>query len=211
MPNTVRSAPPVVVSSPTPVVVPSSPSVAIPPPAPGSSYRVSPPPLPVSGRRTSTVYVPDTVVIQSRPTRIYDIFNPYRSRPVVVYQDPYNSFFWWWLLDRSLDERAYWAYHHRHDMDPARYQTLLATDQQLESRVASLEAQQIVRDPGYVPTGLDRDLMYTDRYVTHSYANRPTRAGTAAFWVLVVPAAAGVSALFIWLVWFKRWPTSTTA
>jgi hypothetical protein len=186
-------------SPPTPVPVSSS--------TPNPSYRVSPPPLPASTRRTYTSYVPAPVVIETRPTRIYNVFNPYRSRPIVVYQDHYNSFFWWWLLDRSLDERAYWAYHHRYDMDPARYQTLMATDQQLESRVTALEAQQVARDPNYVPSGLDRDLMYSDRYVTHSYSNRPTRAGAAAFWVLVVPTAAGVCALFIWLVWFKRWQT----
>ncbi len=72
---------------------------------------------------------------------------PTTSRPVVIYHDPYNSLFWWWLLDRSLDDRAWWAYHHRYDMDPARYQALVAQDQQLEARVEQLEAQQAPRDP----------------------------------------------------------------
>ena len=92
--------------------------------------------------------------------RVRTFYAPYYSRPVVVYHDPYNSFFWWWLLDQSLDDRAYWAYHHRYDMDPARYESLLATDQQLQARVAQLEAQQVARDPQYTPAGLDRDLMY---------------------------------------------------
>ena len=93
-------------------------------------------------------------------------------------------------------------------MDPARYQALLATDQQLEARVQALETQQAPRDPNYVPAGVDRDLMYSDRYVAHAYSNRATPSGVVAFWLLAIPSAIGVSGLFIWLVWFKRWQTS---
>jgi len=156
------------------------------------------------------VYVPDTVVIQTRPSRIWGVYQPYWYRPVVVYHDPYSSFFWWWLLDRSIDDQAWWAYHHRYDMDPTRYQALLANNQQLEARVAQLEAQQTVqRDPTYTPTNLDRDLMYSDQYVNQSYSNRPTAGGRAAFWVFAVPTAIGCSWFFIWLIWFKRWQTAT--
>jgi hypothetical protein len=94
-------------------------------------------------------------------------------------------------------------------MDAARYQALLASDQQLEARVGQLETQQAARDPSYVPPGLDRDLMYSDRYVAHSYSNRPTLLGVWAFRILGLPAALALCALFIWLIWFKRWQTST--
>jgi hypothetical protein len=141
--------------------------------------------------------------------RIYNVYNGYYSRPWVVYHDPYNSFFWWWLLDRSLDDRAYWAYHHQSDMDPARYQALLAQDQQLQARVAQLEAQQVARDPNYVPAGLDRDLMYSDQYVNRAYSNRPTASGAVAFWLLGVPLALAACGFFIWLIWFKRWQTAS--
>jgi len=105
--------------------------------------------------------------------------------------------FWWWLLDRSLDDRAWWAYHHRYDMDPARYQALVATDQQLQARVTELEAQQQVqRDPSYVPAGVDRDLMYSDQYVNRAYSNRRTTAGVLSFWLLAVPTAVGFLRLF---------------
>ena len=174
------------------------------------SYRVTPPPLPSSGgsyRRT--VYIPDARVLSTRPVRIYNVFNPYWSRPVVVYHDPYSSLFWWWLLDRSLDDRAWWAYHHRYDMDPARYQALVDNDRQLEARVADLETQQAPRDPSYVPPSLDRDLMYTDQHVARVYSNRPTQLGTIAFWVLGVPTALAFSGFFVWLIWFKRWQTAT--
>lgn len=175
------------------------------------SYRVQPPPLPASpgANYRSAVYVPDAGTLSSRPVRIYNVFNPYASRPVVIYHDPYNSLFWWWLLDRSLDDRASWAYHHHYDMDPARYQALVANDQQLETRVEQLEAQQAPRDPNYVPPGVDRDLMYSDHYVAQSYSNRPTVAGVFAFWLLAVPTALGVTGFFIWLIWFKRWQTAT--
>jgi hypothetical protein len=188
---------------------PALPSGAPQPAAP--SYRVQPPPLPVSagGSDRRVVYVPDAGTLSSRPVRIYNVFNPYYSRPVVIYRDPYNSLFWWWLMDRSLDDRASWAYHHRYDMDPARYQALVANDQQLETRVEQLEAQQAPRDPNYAPPGVDRDLMYSDRHVEQAYSNRPTTSGVVAFWLLAVPTALAVSGFFIWLIWFKRWQTAT--
>jgi hypothetical protein len=155
-------------------------------------------------------YVPDTVVIQTRPTRIWSVFQPYWYRPMVVYHDPYSSFFWWWLLDRSIEDQAWWAYHHRYDMDQARYQALLASNQQLQARVEQLETQQPVpRDSTYTPTNLDRDLMYSDQYVNQSYNNRPTAAGRIAFWAFAVPGAIGACWFFIWLIWLKRWQIAT--
>jgi len=94
-------------------------------------------------------------------------------------------------------------------MDPARYQALLAHDQQLEARVEQLEVQQAPRDPNYVPPGVDHDLMYSDRYVAQAYSNRPTTFGVVAFWLLGVPTALAVCGFFIWLIWFKRWQTAT--
>ena len=176
------------------------------------SYRGAAPPVttPASRSYRRTVYVPDTVVIQTRPTRIWSVYQPYWYRPVVVYHDPYSSFFWWWLLDRSIEDQAWWAYHHRYDMDPSRYQALLANNQQLGARVAQLESQQTVqRDPTYAPTNLDRDLMYSDQYVNQSYSNRPTAGGRVAFWVFAVPTAIACCWFFIWLIWFKRWQTAT--
>jgi len=173
------------------------------------SYRVTPPPLGTSRSYRQNVYIPDGRVLSTRPVRIYNVFNPYWSRPVVVYRDPYSSLFWWWLLDRSLDDRAYWTYHHRYDMDPARYQALVDSDQQLQARVADLEAQQSPRDPNYVPPTLDRDLMYSDQHVARVYSNRPTAFGAIAFWVLGVPTALAFTGFFIWLIWFKRWQTAT--
>ena len=174
------------------------------------SYRVQPPPAVVSGGGYQpTVYVPETRAMVSRPARVRVIFGDYYSRPVVVYRDPYSSLFWWWLLDRSFEDRARWAYHHRLDMDPSRYQALVAQDRQLEERVAELEAQQAPRDPTYTPAGLDRDLMYSEGYVARAYHNRPTLAGVILFWGLGIPTAMAVCVFFIWLIWFKRWQPPT--
>src|SRR6266581_5526879 len=91
-----------------------------------NSYAGRPPPIPSSARSyRRTVYVPDYTVIRTRPSRINVYFGSYGYRPWVYYNDPYSSLFWWWLLDRSMDEQAYWAYHHRYDMDPARYDSLM--------------------------------------------------------------------------------------
>lgn len=176
------------------------------------SYRGPAPPVitPSSRSYRRWTYVPDTVVIQTRPTRIWNVYQPYWYRPVVIYHDPYSSFFWWWLLDRSIEDQAWWAYHHRYDMDQARYQALLASNQQLQARVEQLETQQPVpRDPAYTPTNLDRDLMYSDQYVNQSYNNRSTAVGRITFWVFAVPAAIAACWFFIWLIWFKRWQTAT--
>jgi hypothetical protein len=179
------------------------------PRAASDTYRVRSAPSSSWGYYHTPIYVPTPDVFSTRRVRIYNVFNPYYTRPVVIYHDPYSSFFWWWLLDRSLDDRAWWAYSHRYDMDPARYQALLAADQQLELRLAQLEAQQPARDPNFTPTGLDRDLMYSDQYVTRAYQNRPTTLGLIAFWFLGIPTALSMSGLVIWLIWFKRWQTAT--
>ena len=177
---------------------------------PGSgSYRVSAPPLSSNrGYYRPPVYIPDYSTISTRSVRVYNIFNPYMTRPVIYYHDPYSSLFWWWLLDRSLDDRAWWAYNHRYDMDPDRYQALLAQDAQLQARVSALEAQQTPRDPNYTPAGVDRDLMYSDQYIARAYNNRPTPLGVASFRVLGVMCGVAFAGFFIWLIWFKRWQTA---
>jgi hypothetical protein len=136
------------------------------------------------------------------------VFYPYESHPVVIYRDSYSSLFWWWLMDRSIEERAQWAYHHRNDMDPERYQALVTQNQELEQRVEQLETNQAPRDPSYVPPGLDRDLMYSERAVEHAYSNRPTTGGRIAFGVFAVPALIAFVCFFIWFIFIKRWPST---
>jgi hypothetical protein len=148
----------------------------------------------------------------NRAYREHQYYGPYYGRPVVVYHDPYNSWFWWWLLDQNLQTRAYWAYNHRGVMDEARYRDLLARDARLEAEVRKLEAQKVPPDPAYEPPGIDPDLMYTDQYVTAAYnpqppAPRPPGASLRAGLGVLVRAliVIAVVAFLIWLVFFKRW------
>ena len=125
-----------------------------------------------------------------------------------MYRDNYNSLFWWWMLDRSLDDRATWAYHHSYDMDTSRFQNLLAHDAELAARIRQLEEQQVATNPNYVPPGIDPDLMYTDQHFNRVYSNRPTASGQIAFWLLLIPTGIGTAWLLGWLIFFKRWQTA---
>jgi hypothetical protein len=173
----------------------------------------------------------------NRELRRQQWYGSYLPRPVVVYSDPYSSLFWWWMLDRSLEQQALWAYHHRDLMDAARYRELLAKNARLESRIKELEAQGVARNSAYAPPGLDPDLMYTDEYVTAAYnpqpqAATPTREPPTVSSVHEVSGAsravgveshpgrgwsvfmrclivAGIAVLLIWLAFIKRWGGSS--
>lgn len=167
----------------------------------------------------------------NRVQRERDFYTGYWSRPVVYYHDPFSSLFWWWLLDQSLDRRAYWAYHYHDVMDPARYRDLLARDAQLEARIRQLEAQGVQREPTRPVEGIDLDLMYTDDYVDAVYnpeptatmggptetttstapppaADRPAHASHAGRVLFKIFLITSLVALAIWLVFFKRWGSS---
>lgn len=152
----------------------------------------------------------------NRETRKRDFYSGYNvppSPPVVVhYRDPYSDLFWFWLLAQSLDRRAEWAYH-RHDMDEARYRTLLEKDRRLEERVRELERQGVKRDPAYVPPELkdNPDLIYTDEYVEAAYNPQPKPASARhALTVLgIIVLVLALGAFLVWLVFFKRWGASS--
>jgi len=154
----------------------------------------------------------------NRELRQRQMFEPYYGRPMVYYNDPFSNFFWFWMLSQSLNTRANWAYHHRSEMDEARYKELLAKDKELEAKVKELEAKNVQRDPNYTPPGVDQDLMYTDEFVDAAYnpkppANSPPPAAVAARpsgsgFLYKAVTALGVLALLggvAWLVFFKRW------
>ncbi len=145
----------------------------------------------------------------TREQRRHTVFPNPPPRPVVIYQDPFSNWFWWWLLAQDLNTRALWAYHHRSDMDAARYRDLLAKDAQLEKRIHELEAKKEPRDPTYAPPGVDPDLMYDDGFVDAAINPQPPPspshshglARTVRRIILVLAAMA----FFVWLVFIKRW------
>lgn len=105
----------------------------------------------------------------TRTTRMTTYYGPsysiYVGRPVVVYNDPINTIFWYWMLDQSLDRQAMWMYHHRDEVDDARYKELCAKNAELDAKIKALEAKGEAKNPNYVPEGMDPDLQYTDDYV----------------------------------------------
>jgi len=126
--------------------------------------------------------------------------NPQYAREVhhYHYRDSYNPYFMLWLLDRSSDERAMWAYHHRSDMDKDRYNELLKKDVTLENKVKELEAKGLAKDPNYKPQGVDNDLMYkSDNEVKKDSG---FAWGALLSWLGVIALISSI----VWFTFFKR-------
>jgi hypothetical protein len=180
--------------------------------------------------RVRKVVTPD--IWRTRPARIDYVYRPYFGFPVIVYNDAYNSWFWYWLLSQSLDTQSAWMYHHRRVMDQARYDALLKQNAELAGRVAKLEASNTPRDTSYVPPGIDPDLMYADNFVESAF--NPTEVETTGggdfgsgvdsptttrrgnpqlvhIWRIIwgglfaIAATAAILFFLIWLVFIKRW------
>jgi hypothetical protein len=130
-------------------------------------------------------YYPDPRTYSTRSVRIHNYYGSYYSRPYIYYNDNYSSLFWWWLLDRPLEERAMWTYYHRNDMDPARYQALVYNDLALDERVRELE--QRLRSPRHGPrphvfrpihqsrVSQPAHAQWPDRFLVHPYSHRHRR------------------------------------
>lgn len=170
----------------------------------------------------------------NRPARAQDFYGRQSSPPPVVYRDPFGPLFHLWLLERaSADRRAAWAYHHRSQIDPARWTDMTRRDPQLESRVKQLEAAGQPRDSNYVPPELanEPDLMYGDEYVAAVWNPQPAaeppvsgpahpsegvaahnpqawatqrRAGSPWTAIFASLAIVGLGAFVIWLVYVNR-------
>ena len=94
------------------------------------------------------------------------VYERYYSYPQAVhYNDPYSTFFTLWLLDRSLDTQARWVYNHQGTDTQQRIDDLYNKNAALRAKVKELEDKKEVKDPTYVPDGIDTDLMYDDDYV----------------------------------------------
>ncbi len=160
------------------------------------------------------------VTYEHRATVFY---GPYYAHPV-YYNDWYSPFIMGYLLSASVNanERAYWVYCHRADMDQARYNELLAKDAELSARLRVLENKQAAVDPNFVlPSMRDNpDLQYSHDFVTATYNPQSvppagggddgeehdhSGVGHFFFWFFVVILILGVVALFVWLMFVKEW------
>lgn len=101
--------------------------------------------------------------------RARGFYGGYYGSPV-YYNDYFSPFLFGYLMSDAMNshQRAMWMYHHRSDMDDARYQAMLAKDAQLEAEIAKLKAQNVAVDPNYAPEGMDQDLMYNKEFINAS-------------------------------------------
>ncbi len=147
---------------------------------------------------------------KSRPVRIRNYYgsryNDYASRPAPMFNDAMNAVFWFWLLDQATEDRASYAYNHKAEMDPARYQQMVNNDAKLQAMVQELEKQNLAKDPNWTPKGMDADLQYSDDYVKAVQESSGPSLGTIFKWVLLVFLIPTVLAGLIWVgVCFVRW------
>lgn len=143
--------------------------------------------------------------MQNRDLRSQQMYGRYYSQPMPMmgmYHDPFNMFFWLWLMEQNDDVRAQTVYNHRDEMDPKRYEELMGKNKELETRVKELEAKGAPKDPNYVPPGMEdnKDLMYSDEVVKAAHEEENS-SGFPWFWTI-----AGVMVLGgAYLVFFKKW------
>jgi len=142
---------------------------------------------------------------QTRETKRRSFYSDYQSRPApaqtVVYQDNFSPFFWMWMMDRSADDRAKWAYNHKNDMDPTRLAELKAKDAELDAKLKALEAQGAAADPNYKPEGLDDDLVYDKAAEPEKPASKPFPWGRFFGWTFGLAALGGAA----YLIFFRKW------
>ena len=159
------------------------------------------------------------ITYENRATVFY---GPYYGHPI-YYNDWYSPFIMGYLLSASVNanERAYWVYCHRADMDQARYNELLAKDAELSARLRVLENKNSAVDPNFVlPSMRDNpDLQYSHDFVTATYNPQSVAppdggdddGGTSSgvghffFWLFVVVLILGAVGLGVWLMFFKDW------
>lgn len=142
--------------------------------------------------------------MENRNLRQQQTFGGYYGRATPYhYNDGFNIWFWLWLMDRPHHERDTWVYNHRDQMDPARYEELKRNDKDLENRLKALEENGATKDPTYAPSGIDKDLMYSDEKVAEVYKE----ANTSKFpwgWLGLGLLAIGLIYLMFFARMFRR-------
>lgn len=111
-------------------------------------------------------------------------------------------------------------YHHRDQMDSARYQELLAKDAELKARLEALEKEKVARDPNYVLPALAQnpDLQYSKDFVTAAYNPVPVATqtptvsdgtvGKVFFWIFVILILVLAVGMVVYFVCIKEYPDS---
>lgn len=105
--------------------------------------------------------------------------------------------------------QAEWVYHHRDQLSDERYKDLLAKNKDLEQQIKALEEKKIAKDPNYAPTGVDKDLMYSDDYAKQVQSDKDQEDADDTRWIwllsiVFVPVVIGVSGWIGYQVFFKK-------
>lgn len=104
-------------------------------------------------------------------------YGPYYGHPM-LYNDSFSPFLMGWLMSEAINshQRALWMYHQRPvsqggTIDDVRYNELLKKDAKLQAELDALKAQNLARDPSYVPPQYadNPDLMYNKEFINASY------------------------------------------
>lgn len=153
--------------------------------------------------------------------RASTFYGPYYSAPQ-PYNDFFSPFLMGYLLSSAINshDRATWVYHHRDQMDEARYKELLAKDAELKARLDALEKEKKARDPNYVlPTMKDNpDLQYSKDFVNASYnpqevaeedSDEGSGAGTVFMWIFIVLIVLILLTLFVYYFFIKDYKYGT--
>jgi hypothetical protein len=148
----------------------------------------------------------------------------YDNRSSVFYHGyspaPYNDFFSPFLMGYlfssavNSNDRAYWAYHHRDQMDDARYREMLAKDAELKARIDALEKQGVARDPNYVVPGMaeNPDLQYSKEFVDAAYnpvaVEQPQESGSGgavAMWIVIIFLVLTLGGIVVYYLFIKEY------
>ena len=104
--------------------------------------------------------------------RVSSFYGPYYGQPY-YYHDSFSPFLMGWLLSDAINsqQRALWMYNHQYDMDASRYNEMLRRDARLQAEIDALKAQNVVRNPAYIPPQMEDnpDVMYNKEFVDASY------------------------------------------
>lgn len=122
------------------------------------------------------------------------------------YSDPYSAIFFAHLMSMSLQQQAMWAYHHRSEMDNARWQHMVSKNAQLEAEIAKLKSQDVAVDPNYTPKKVDHDLQYSDSYVNAVVGAKPVASPwrQALGWLMAGVLTFLIVIGIIFIVWTIR-------
>ena len=147
---------------------------------------------------STTVRIPQPQY-ETRQQRMQQQFGQtyYPSTPgMMVYHDSFNPWFWMWLMNQNNDSQAEWAYNHREEMDQQRYQDMLTKNSELAAKVMALETAGKEKNPNYVPSGVDQDLIYSDTAVQPQ--ENAGMGGVTIIFILI--AMGGVLILVIYML-----------